>query len=126
MNFININKVYTSSVEVQFNAVLEVEVVKSDETKIIENISTMFEEYIELYDDTKLVEECIDRFNYILDNWNSDIRAYIKSGKQCFNDVISQLDIFYDNIDQYKEIKILSVKDVEFKASNFDIEVGNS
>ena len=124
MNFININKVYTSSVEVQFNAVLEVEVVKSDETKIIENISTMFEEYIELYDDTKLVEECIDRFNYILDNWNSDIKSYIKNGKQCFNDVISQLDIFYDNIEQYKEIRIVNAKNVLYKINGFDIEVG--
>ena len=126
MGFIDISKVYNVTVEVQFNAILEVEIVKVDGAKTIENISTMFEEYIELYEDTKLVEECVDKFNFILDNWNSDIRAYIKSGKQCFNDVISQLDIFYDNIDQYKEIKILSVKDVEFKASNFDIEVGNS
>ena len=78
MDFIDINKVYTSNIEVQFNAVVEVEVIKNDGTKIIENISTMFEEYVELYDDTKLVEECIDRFNFILDNWNSDIRAYIK------------------------------------------------
>ena len=124
MDFIDINKVYTSTVEVQFNAVLEVEIVKNDETKIIENISTMFEEYVELYDDTKLVEECIDRFNFILDNWNSDIRAYIKNGRQCFNDVITQLDIFYDNIEQYKEIKIINAKNVLYKINRFDIEVG--
>ena len=124
MDFIDINKVYTSNIEVQFNAVVEVEVIKNDGTKIIENISTMFEEYVELYDDTKLVEECIDRFNFILDNWNSDIRAYIKNGRQCFNDVITQLDIFYDNIEQYKEIKIINVKNVLYKINRFDIEVG--
>ena len=124
MDFIDINKVYTSTVEVQFNAVIEVEVIKNDETKTIENISTMFEEYIELYDDTKLVEECIDRFNYILDNWNNDIKNYIKNSKQCFNDVISQLDIFYDNIEQYKEIKIINAKNVLYKVNRFDIEVG--
>ena len=124
MDFIDINKVYTSNIEVQFNAVVEVEVIKNDGTKIIENISTMFEEYVELYDDTKLVEECIDRFNFILDNWNSDIRAYIKNGRQCFNDVITQLDIFYDNIEQYKEIKIINAKNVLYKINRFDIEVG--
>ena len=122
------DKLYCNDISVISSAILEVEFVKDNDEHIKADVTTEIQDYYEINTDNNfnIIDDVVEKFEYTVECANSELSKFIKydlydnyKNNSIVCDIMSQLDIFYDN--DLKSITIINIKDFSYTVESFEV-----
>ena len=125
---IKVNDVFCNEVEVVTSLNLIVSVLDKENNTEKYEIPTDIYDYYDFNKDTNIVNDVVDKLNYSIEVVNNQLVEFLKGSKIDNNtrsitfDIIDSLEIWHEDIEKYKSIKIIDVKDIEFRVEEFILQ----
>ena len=125
---IKVNDVFCNEVEVVTSLNLIVSVLDKENNTEKYEIPADIYDYYDFNKDTNIVNDVVDRINYSIEVVNNQLVEFLKGSKIDNNtrsitfDIIDSLEIWHEDIEKYKSIKIIDVKDIEFRIEEFILQ----
>ena len=124
------DRLYCNDVSIISSAILEVELISNNGECVKSDVTVEIQDYYEISTDTNfnIIDDVVEKFEYSVECANIELSKYLKSdfydnyrNSSIACDVINELDVLYDNKNNYESVVITNVKDFSYIVEEFKV-----